>query len=57
MCRYLKGLVCIGTNILGIDSSTKLPLESLRIYKYHIINNDDMSLIEEFYGDIIEYVE
>ena len=57
MCRYLKRLFCIGTNILGIDSSTKLPLESLRIYKYHIIDNNDMSLIEEFYGDIIEYVE
>ena len=51
MCRGLKNLYCAWPN----DSSTKLPLTSLKIYKYHILNN--ISQIEEEYGDIIEYVE
>ena len=41
----------------SVNYDTKLPLESLKIYKYHIIDADDMSAIEEVYGDIIEYVE
>ena len=58
MCRDLKELDCITTNILGdLNLSTKLPLESLKIYKYHVINNHDMSILEELYEDIIEYVE
>ena len=51
MCRGLTNLYCSYLKNL----STKLPLTSLKIYKYHILNN--ISQIEEEYGDIIEYVE
>ena len=40
-----------------LDLNTKCPLESLKIYKYHIIRDDFMSVLETLYGDIIEYVE
>lgn len=40
-----------------LDLSTKCPLESLKIYKYHVIRDDFMSVLETVYGDIIEYVE
>ena len=56
MCRGLEYFqpVCKSA---GVDYDTKLPLESLKIYKYHILNSDDIYVIEEVYGDIIEYVE
>ena len=53
MCRGLE----IFEPVFRGNYDTKLPLESLKIYKYHIIDADDMSAIEKVYGDIIEYVE
>ena len=41
----------------GIVPGSELPLESLKIYKYHIINSEDMKAINEAYKSVIEYVE
>ena len=53
MCRGLE----VFKPVSNLNYDTKLPLESLKIYKYHIIDADDMSAIKKVYGDIIEYVE
>ena len=56
MCRNLKSVECATYNILHeIDLKSVCPLQSLKIYKYHTIGN--MNMLEELYGDIIEYVE
>ena len=39
------------------DYSTKLPLKSLKIYKYHIIDAPYIIALETFYQGIIEYVD
>ena len=63
MCRGLKRFRCVSYGFSLIDGtvspnySTKLPLESLKIYKYYIIDEDDMTAIEEVYGDVLEFVE
>lgn len=62
MCRDLERFKCVS---YGYDNhfdpdphyDTKLPLESLKIYKYHLINEDDMTATEEVYGDVLEYIE
>ena len=41
----------------GIVPGSELPLESLKIYKYHIINSENMKAINEAYKSVIEYVE
>ena len=56
MCRGLEVFKPVSRGN-SVNYDTKLPLESLKIYKYHIIDADDMSAIEIVYGDIIEYVE
>ena len=56
MCHGLERLDCVNYGFDGdYDYNTKCPLESLKVYKYHSIIN--FNVVEEAYGDIIEYVE
>ena len=56
MCHGLERLDCVNYGFDGdYDYNTKCPLESLKVYKYHSITN--FNVVEEAYGDIIEYVE
>ena len=67
MCRSIYELYCINYNkamgedggwyLVGIDYDTKLPLESLKIYKYLGMDAASFQATERAYGDIIEYVE
>ena len=61
MCHDLDSFECSRYNNYDggyeIDYDTKCPLESLKIYKYHRISDADFTVLEELYGDIIEYVE
>lgn len=64
MCRGLEYFNPVSYSMSGTlpreiypDYETKLPLESLKIYKYHIISDNDISAIKQTYGDILEYVE
>lgn len=57
MCRDLLNFYCVDYEYSYIDYDTKLPLESLKIYKSHIINDNNISVIEQVYGEILEYVE
>ena len=53
MCRDITTLNCYGRQYdFGF-----CPLESLKIYKYHIIDYENIEKLENQYGDIIEYVE
>ena len=57
-CHDLSALVLVDHYQIGkIDYDTKLPLESLKIYRYHLLSKTEIDTIEEVYGDIIEYVE
>ena len=56
MCHDLERLQCCDY-FTGIDYESACPLESLKIYKYHHIDEEDMRILEKVYGDIIEYVE
>ena len=60
-CKKIVILFCVefsaGNIENTLDLNTKCPLESLKIYKYHVIRDDFMSVLEKVYGDIIEYVE
>lgn len=61
MLHNLRMLECVMyVDILGelkIYYDTKLPLEVLKIYKHNIISDKDISVTEEVYGDVLEYVE
>ena len=61
MCRGLENFRCVeyymSEDGVNLRYDTKLPLESLKIYVYHILNDDDISAIEQAYGEILEYVE
>ena len=60
-CKKIVTLFCVyfsaGNIENTLDLNTKCPLESLKIYKYHVIRDEFMSVLEKVYGDIIEYVE
>ncbi len=60
-CRKLNSLSCVhfwgsGDN-LNVEYDTKCPLESLKIYKYHTIQELSMEATRRAYGSVIEYVE
>lgn len=59
MCHDLESLQCVRFDEYGdeIYYETACPLESLRIYQNHHIGEKDMAVLEEVYGDIIEYVD
>ena len=62
MCHDLSNLSCVNWSYNSssgyvFDLDTKCPLESLKIYKYHILSDASVASLEEVYGDIIEYVE
>ena len=52
MCHNLRELRCYYDNTESV-----CPLETLRIYKYHRLYEDNMSVLMKLYGDIIEYVD
>ena len=61
-CHNLMTLTCVqyGHNSSGIPSiyyETACPLETLKIYKYHLLADINIKALESVYGDIIEYVE
>ena len=60
-CKKIDFLRCVSfsasSSEITPDLNTKCPLESLKIYKYHVIRDYCMSVLEEVYGDIIEYVD
>ena len=61
-CTKLNSLFCVdfmGTSVdnLSIKYDTKCPLESLKIYKYHTIEDISMEATKRAYGSVIEYVE
>ena len=39
------------------DYDTKLPLKSLKVYKYHTIDAPYIIALESFYGNVLEYVD
>lgn len=55
-CHNLTTLKCVQYG-LSIDYYTACPLETLKIYKYHILHTTNIEVLESVYGDIIEYVE
>ena len=61
MCHDLTSFECVDfdsySDYYEIHYESACPLESLRIYKYHVIDEDYINVLEEAYGDIIEYVE
>ena len=61
MCHDLTFFKCVDfdsySDYYEIHYESACPLESLRIYKYHVIDEDYINVLEEAYGDIIEYVE
>ena len=58
MCRDLERLACVEVDNYGFANyDTQLPLESLKIYKFNVIEDKYIKATEEVYGDIIEYVE
>ena len=61
MCHDLTSFKCVDfdsySDYYEIHYESACPLESLRIYKYHVIDEDYINVLEEAYGDIIEYVE
>ena len=58
MCRDLERLVCVEVDYSGFPNyGTVLPLESLKIYKYNMIEDKYITATEKVYGEIIEYVE
>ena len=58
MCRDLEKLVCVEVDYSGFPNyGTVLPLESLKIYKYNMIEDKYITATEKVYGEIIEYVE
>ena len=61
MLHNLKSLNCINYIYLNgeveIYYDTKLPLEILKIYRHNIIGNINISVLEEVYGDVLEYVK
>ena len=58
MCRDLERLACVEVDYSGFANyDTQLHLESLKIYKFNMIEDKYIKATEEVYGDIIEYVE
>ena len=58
MCRDLERLACVEVDYSGFANyDTQLPLESLKIYKFNMIEDKYIKATEEVYGDILEYVE
>ena len=55
-CHNLTTLNCVQYG-LSIYYYTACPLETLKIYKYHILHTTNIEVLESVYGDIIEYVE
>ena len=60
-CHNLMTLKCVqyrnSSGIPSIDDFTACPLETLKIYKYHLLPDINIKALEIVYGDIIEYVE
>ena len=58
MCRDLERLACVEVDYSGFANyDTQLPLESLKIYKFNVIEDKYIKATEEVYGDVLEYVE